>query len=635
MDPGIEYLQHLQHLLTREKEADYVAWQEQVTGMTLADRVRLGLSWHPVTVVKTGFTIGDKVQVTVQRAPASPNNSRLKAGAPATFYSLAAHAGNPRLNGVIHYATETRMQLILHVQDLPDWLTAGPLGVDLDFDIRTYQEMEKALTRALTARSGTLPKFREIFAGMRPAESFPVDGDAGAPESTLNHAQIAAVRGIEAAKDAFLVHGPPGTGKTTTLVAAIARLTKRENQVLVCAPSNTATDVLAERLDAAGLKVVRLGHISRVDEEVVRLTLDARVDAHPENREIKKIRIQAAEARRKAGRHRRSFDQQARSERKAGYAEAREWEEWARHLEDRLVDQILDSAQVIAATLTGASHPLLEKRRFQTLVVDEAAQALEPALWIPLDRVEKVILAGDPFQLPPTVKSADAARQGLSRTLMERLLPHFPFVQLLQIQYRMHPAIMAFSNHYFYGGQLQSAPALLEQPPDDSAFPPLLFIDTAGCGFDERLHPVSRSLSNPDEGVLITCHLESLLTHTHGYPPPEIMILSPYREQVEHLREVLLVNGTHAHLPLSVQTIDGFQGQETDIVILSLVRSNDRSEIGFLKDYRRMNVAMTRARRQLVVIGDSATIGQDPFYEAFLRHCQDTGAWRSAWEYVR
>lgn len=633
MDHALIYLYNLKELLGIEKAADLTLWQDKIKRMSLSERLYHGLSWQPVQVIKSGYALGDKATVTLQRKVGPRKDSRFKAGAPVTFYTAASMANKPRLSGVIHFATESKMQIILNSQDLPDWIQAGPLGVDLEFDIRTYQEMEKALDRAIKATSGSLPMFRAVLSGQRA----PLFGSADIPvnNSNLNPSQIQAVQGILAARELGLIHGPPGTGKTTTLATAVGHLVQTERVVLVCAASNTATDVLAERLSLQGLNVVRLGHISRVDESIINLTLDARVAAHPDSREIKKVKIQAAEARNKAGKYKRNFDQHARDERKSGFQEARELEDWVRHLENRLVELILDSAQVIATTLTGAAHSLLEKRRFESLILDEAAQALDPAIWIPLAKVQRLILAGDPHQLPPTVKSTDAARKGLSITMMERLLPTLPHVHLLTLQYRMHPAIMAFSNTWFYNGLLQSAADLEHNLLPISDNLPLIFIDTAGCGFEEKTNPETQSRYNPDEYVLITCHLENLRDGLLEKPWPEIAILSPYREQVEFIEEELKEDPKYQDLPITVHTIDGFQGQEIDVVILSLVRSNGQTEIGFLKDYRRMNVAMTRARLQLVIIGDSATIGNDPFYQQFIMHCEKTGSWRSAWAYVQ
>lgn len=632
MDRGIQHIRQLQDLLAIEKQIDLTAWQEKVARMSPDDRVRHGLTWKPVQVVQSGFAMGDKAFVTVIRPPHHRHDSQFKAGSPVHFYTEATMAKSHRISGVVHYVTDRKMQIILNTDELPDWLNLGPIGVDLEFDNRSYTEMEKALVRALEAKGNTLATFRQILSGQQ-QPTFGSAPDLAYPDR-LNHAQAEAVRGILAARELALVHGPPGTGKTTTLVAAVRELVIRERTVLVCAASNTATDVLAERLAAQGLQVVRIGHISRVDERLLDLTLDAQVATHPDSREIKKVKIQAAHARKKAGTYKRTFDADARADRRDGYKEARELMDWARHLETRLVEQILDSAQVICTTLTGAAHSLLDKRRFPTLIIDEAAQALEPAIWIPLAKVDRLVLAGDPHQLPPTVKSTEAARQGLNQTVMERLLPELPRVHLLTVQYRMNPAIMAFSNSWFYQGQLCSAEGL-----DDRALPvsdprPILFIDTAGCGFEEKTNPETKSRYNPDEYVLITCHLESLRHDLVEKEWPEIAILSPYREQVEYIEAEIEKDEHYNALPIRVQTIDGFQGQEMDVVILSLVRSNSRSDIGFLQDYRRMNVAMTRAQRQLVVVGDSATIGSDPFFAQFLDHCQETGAWRSAWEYV-
>ena len=632
MDQGIRHIRHLQELLAIEKQVDLTTWQEKVARMSMDDRVRHGLTRKPVQVMQSGFAMGDKAFVTVVRPPHHRHDSQFKAGSPVHFYTEAAMAKRHRISGVVHYSTDRKMQIILNTDELPDWLNLGPIGVDLEFDNRSYTEMEKALARALDARGNALAEFRQILSGQRQPD-FGATPDLSFPEG-LNHAQSEAVRGILAARELALVHGPPGTGKTTTLVAAVRELVIRERTVLVCAASNTATDVLTERLAAAGLQVVRIGHISRVDERLLDLTLDAQVAAHPDSREIKKMKIQAAQARKKAGTYKRTFDAEARADRRDGYKEARELMDWARHLETRLVEQILDSAQVICTTLTGAAHGLLDKRQFTSLIIDEAAQALEPAIWIPLAKVERLVLAGDPHQLPPTVKSAEAARKGLNVTVMERLLTTLPQMHLLTVQYRMNPAIMAFSNTWFYQDQLLAAEGLEQRTLPVSDPRPVLFIDTAGCGFEEKINPETKSRYNPDEYVLVTCHLESLRHELVEKEWPEIAILSPYREQVEYIEEEIEKDEHYGTLPIRVQTIDGFQGQEMDVVILSLVRSNSRSEIGFLQDYRRMNVAMTRAQRQLVVIGDSATIGNDPFYAKFLDHCQETGAWRSAWEYV-
>lgn len=486
-------------------------------------------------------------------------------------------------------------------------------------------------------------------------------GDPAAPLVVgLNNSQRMAVQAILENRDVAIIHGPPGTGKTTTLVAAIKALTQKENTILVTAPSNTAADLLTERLAGQGLNVVRIGNISRVDDSVLEHTLDAMLAAHPEAKNIKKVKIEAAEYRRQARRHKRSFSAEDRQERTHLKQQARELDAWAKMLEDRLVEEILSNAQAITCTLVGAAHPLLEKRQFRTCVIDEAAQALEPACWIPIAKCSRVVLAGDPFQLPPTVKNPEAARQGLATTLIERCLDLLPDrVYLLTVQYRMHRTIMGFSNQYFYNGALEAHASVADRelyiPNPTLSETGVTFIDTAGCGFDERLQEspgaLHRSLSrfNAEEALLIREHLLKLFQQfdyiaapeinlASGAHLPEIGVLSPYREQINHLEEMFRDDPMLAPLlqnrKITISTVDGFQGQERDVVYISLVRSNAKHEIGFLQDYRRMNVAMTRARMMLVVVGDSATIGKNKFYQEFLDYCAEHGAYRTAWEFM-
>lgn len=632
MKQSEEHLKNLRQLLALEYEADVRQWEEKVKPLTINDRVRQGYTWYPVTLQKQGFAIGNRAFVILEKAAVTTTFNQFKSGIPVKLFTTATGVSGPPLSGVIQYVTDTRMKVILRAEDVPDWVLVGPIGVDLEFDRRTYQDMDKALEKALTSDREEIRVFRDILSGHKLPET--IIHPEVLQVDTLNPSQSQAVQGMMASSALSLIHGPPGTGKTTTVVAGIGVLVGEERTVLVCAPSNTATDLLAERLALSGLNVVRIGHISRIDEGIHALTLDARIAAHPDSREIKKVKIQAAEARKKAGRYKRQFDAEARFDRQSNYKEAKELEAWAKQLEDRLLKDILDQAQVIACTLSGAGHSLLGQRRFRTLIVDEAAQALEPAVWIALHRVDRVILAGDPFQLPPTVKSAEAARKGLGVTIMERLLPSIAQSYLLTTQYRMHPRIMDFSNQWFYAGKLNAAEGLEAHSLPGAVANNLLFIDTSGCGFEEKINPKTLSRYNPDEWILMTCHLEMLRESLLEKTWPEITILSPYREQVSYIKKAIQADPIYAELAIDVRTIDGFQGQETDVIMVSLVRSNAQNELGFLKDYRRMNVAMTRAKMQLVVVGDGATIGMDPFYDAFIRHCEATDAWRSAWEYI-
>lgn len=653
MSPS-DHFHHLLSLLARERDEDLQEYLRQIRERPLPERVERGYSWYPLQIVQTGFALGDKAFVVVERTTRRDEPHQLRAGQTVRFFTQSPHVKDPDKQGVINYVERNRMKIVLNARDVPDWITFGQLGVDQLFDDRSYQEMERALHKVMQAKGDRLAELRDILSGRKkPADIFettPVQLPG------LNDSQNAAVTAVLANRDVTVIHGPPGTGKTTTLVAAIAQMVQKENTVLVSAPSNTAADLLTERLAAAGVQVVRVGNVSRVDESVMQHTLDSIIARHPESKNIKKVKIQAAEFRRQARQHKRSFGYEERREREHLKHQARELESWAASLEERLLEQILSSAQAITCTLVGAAHPVLDKYRFHTCVMDEAAQALEPAAWIPIAKCSRVVLAGDPFQLPPTVKSMEAARGGLSKTLIERCLELLPdAVHLLDVQYRMHQSIMDFSNQYFYDSALKAHDSvegrrLLSLDPGGeivTVFEPVLFVDTAGTGFEEKINKDTAKDStryaskyNPEEALLLREHLLQLL---EKFPDPDhfpsIGLLSPYREQVNYMEDMVredeVLSPLFADSQIVVNTIDGFQGQERDVIYISLVRSNPKSEIGFLSDYRRMNVAMTRARKLLVVIGDSATIGNNAFYAKFLAYCEEKGGYESAWVYFK
>ncbi|MEM1318652.1 MAG: IGHMBP2 family helicase [Bacteroidota bacterium] len=634
-----QQLTQLKAILKKEKEEDLERYRREIKDLTIAEKQERGLCWYPLQIKKQDYTFGDRAFVVFERTTQRDEPHRFKAGAPVDLYSLAddkfSKANNRSQSGVVHYIEKNRMKVILNTKDLPDWLHNGQLGVDFLFDERTYIEMDKALNKLIKSNEGRLSELKAIFYGaMQP--KFGALPELQHPY--LNDTQLNAVQHILAAQDVAIVHGPPGTGKTTTLVHAIERLAHIEPKILVTAPSNTAVDFLAERLADKGLKVVRIGNISRVDEKLIHLTLDSQLSQHPESQNIKKVKIQAAKARRKAHQFKRRFGDKERRNRRDARREAKELEDWARHLEDMLIGEILSRASIIACTLVNANHSLLERFNFQTLIIDEAAQALEPACWIPISKVEKVVLAGDPFQLPPTIKSNEARRQGLGITLLEKAVEQFPSVSFLAVQYRMNRQIMGFSSTRFYKDQLIAAEMVAEWRLPIANNTPILFIDTAGAGFDEKVNPETNSRYNAGEFFILREHFLKLAQafEETATALPSIAIISPYRAQCMHIEEELAEDHSlHTYIPhLDIKTIDGFQGQERDLVYISLVRSNGKGEIGFLSDYRRMNVAMTRARKQLVVIGDSATIGNDPFYEAFLEYVEREGQYGSAWEYM-
>jgi len=633
MSKALERLNNLAALLKLEKEADLEAFKAMIQRLPLQERQAKGYCWYPVQVVKKGYTYGDRAFVVVEREKGVEQPHHFRPGKVVSLFTQQAGVKRPDRSGVIHFVNKQKMKIILNARDLPEWVSLGLVGVDLLFDETTYQEMEKALKVVSEAKKGRLAELRAVLCGIQEPRFAPIGEPIAIPG--LNDSQNEAVGNILRAQDISLVHGPPGTGKTTTLVQAVKRLSQQEACILVTAPSNTAVDLLTERLAEQELTVTRIGNISRVDETVIRHTLDIKLSEHPESKNVKKIKIQAAEARRKARRFKRSFGPEQRRERQELFQEARELSSWANQLEDRIIDQILDGSQVITSTLVGAANKLLDKRKFRTVIIDEAAQALEPATWIPILKASRVVLTGDPYQLPPTVKSREAKQRGFDKTLIEFLLPITPQACLLNVQYRMHEQIMSFSNRRFYNNQLQASELVRHHRLLVSLHAPVLFIDTAGCGFEEKLEEKHQSRYNPEEFLILREHLVALQTAYGEVPFPETAIISPYREQVLHMQDACEEEESLNGLPLTINTIDGFQGQERDLVYISLVRSNDKSEIGFLKDYRRMNVAMTRARKQLVVIGDSATIGHDAFYQSFLEYCEKEGAYQTAWEYMR
>ncbi|MEM9991606.1 MAG: AAA domain-containing protein [Bacteroidota bacterium] len=620
-------------LLKIERGEEYRQFKEVIEKMTLTERKQKGYTWTPLKLLRVGYTYGDRAYVILEQVQDGHQVHLFKSGSAVKLFTTRPKIFHPERSGVVHYIQKTKIRITLHSQELPPWILNGGehFGVELLFDARTFQAMEEAFKQVLEAKNNRLAELRTILLGRQT----PIFGPKSPLQiAELNHSQNLAVQDIVAARDVAVVHGPPGTGKTTTLVNAIKELCKTERCVLVCAQSNTAVDVLTERLANLDLNVVRIGNISRVDENLINHTLEVRISNHIESRNIKKVKLEAADARKKAWRFRRKYGAAERQERGRLLKEAKDLAAWARQLEERLIDQILHSAQVVTCTFVGSTHQVLDKHKFRTVVIDEAAQALEGATWIPITRASKVVLAGDPFQLPPTVKSLRALKKGLGITLIEKCIERLPQVSFLNTQYRMNTDIMGFSNTHFYNDQLQAHESVADHRLPSEHNQPIEFIDTAGCGFEEQTNKKGLSRYNPDEFQILCEHLYQVLDSLPEAYELSAAIISPYREQVKHIKRTISEDEKLKDRAIRVSTIDGFQGQECDLVYISLVRSNGKNDIGFLKDYRRMNVAMTRARRKLVVVGDSATIGNDTFYSAFLDYCDRLNSYRTAWEYM-
>lgn len=642
-------LTHLRRLVQLEREEERKLHREVIQAMPLPQRVKKGYSWYPLQASEAGYGIGGRPTVTVTRAGKEAHQFR--SGTSVNLFTTQPGVNAPQLGGVIKYIKKNRMQIVFGAEDLPTWLNGGGVGVDLMFDERTYVEMDRALQTLETAEGGRRAELRDVVMGARDAQYRPIADGQVAHLAHLNESQRRAVAQVLGAEHLALIHGPPGTGKTTTLVAAVGELVKTEGRVLFCTPSNSAADLVTLRLAAIGLNVVRTGNISRVEEDVMRHTLDLQIADHPDTAQVKKLRREAADIRKKA--------HKARGRDKGLlFRDAGKLSGFARALEDRTLDHVLSTTDVVVCTLVGAATSILSKHTFQTCIIDEAAQALEPATWIPMLKANRVVLAGDPYQLPPTVKSRKAEKEGFNSTLLEKTLGLSVGLKraadtvqspgerpqeaafwhsLLEVQYRMNRPIMGYSNAYFYGGKLQAAQLVAGRSlPGVPLGESVVFIDTAGTGFEEKLHPRFKSRYNEGEIDILIEHLLQLRETT---PPedalPTVAVITPYREQVVQAEDRIDAEPRLNDFSLTIDTIDGFQGRERDVVYLSLVRSNTQGEIGFLSDYRRMNVALTRARKYLIVIGDSGTIGNDPFFAGFLNYVEQEGLYQTAWEYMR
>lgn len=634
----MDYFKKLLDLLKTEREEDRQSYLKLTEQSSVSERRANGLTWYPVAIRGTEMSRGDYLAVELERTTHQDITHQLRFGVPAVLFSNH-DPKQDRIEGVISHQSGNRLKLTLRTDELPEWSRDGKLGIDLLFDDNSYDEMNAALKAAAGAAEKPEGHLVRVLTGEEEA-SFD-DRIVVERSKLLNDSQQSALEKICSANELAIVHGPPGTGKTTTLVQAIKALAKQDRkQILVVAPSNTAVDLLSEKLSDEGLNVLRVGNPARVSERLMALTLDSKMAEHSQMREIKKLKKQAGEFKNMAHKYKRNFGKAERDQRKALFDEAHRIMKEVGSTEQYIIDDLLAKAQVITATLVGSNHYTVRNLKYHTVVIDEAGQALEPACWIPILKAQKVILAGDHFQLSPTIKSTEAARGGLSTTLLEKCAAKHPeAVVLLEEQYRMNTAIMGYSSKVFYGDKLRAHISVAERTlfAGDT---PLHFIDTAGCGFDEKLEGTSST--NPEEAAFLFRHLTGLVSGiiSAGVSAintfPSVAVISPYKQQIHLLKEQL------AHNPdlqkfgdrISVNTIDSFQGQERDIVYISMTRSNSAGDIGFLSDIRRMNVAMTRARKKLVVIGDSATLGQLPFYADFISYAESLEAYQSAWEFI-
>jgi ATP-dependent RNA/DNA helicase IGHMBP2 len=639
-------LRHVRALMQLEQKEDQAQFKVDNASATIKERRRRGLTWYPVTITQQDIGFGGKVVLELERPAHRQDLHLFQVGKNASLFSDApSNSGldRPALSGVVTSVRRNKLLLATTKEALPDWaLDGSTLGIDLTFDEMSYREMNQSLSAVMLAHGNRLAVLRDVLLGARPAGFREHRADDLFYPSALNDSQLAAVRHVVSAQDVAIIHGPPGTGKTTTLVQAILETIRRERRVLVCASSNTAVDLLTEKLAERGVNVIRMGNPSRVSDLLLHHTLDAGVMAHASYSKMHAMRQTAEQHRRTASEQVRHFGFEERQHRQWLREEERTLRQAADDLERFITEDVLESVQVITSTLVGASNRHIHHLIFETVFIDEAAQALEPACWIPIAKGQRIILAGDHHQLPPTVKSEKAAREGLRETLFEKCIQRQPqTARMLTVQYRMHEHIMGFSSEKFYGSQLVPHldvrhAGLEAYDPRFAPDLPMEFIDTAGCGFLEVAIAESRSTANPKEAHLLLERITQLLgpydpTEPHQRAPLTIGVIAPYRAQINYLKDAIedsaALNALLLQRRLSVGTVDSFQGQERDIIAISLTRSNTQGEIGFLADIRRMNVGMTRARRKLLLVGDSSTLCCHPFFVDLLAYVKRMGGY--------
>lgn len=629
----IKALERQRALLKLEFEHEREAFRRHSLATATLAKVRRGICWFPLCVGRCYYNSLDQMVVEMRRTDFLDEDHNFEPGKPVCFFTQDAseQLHYLKFQAQVSYVEEDRMVVTVPSSDAATQLqNAERLGVQLALDESTYRLMFEALDRVIQAKNNRLAELRDICHTGAPIHRYTF-----LPQRFpwLNPSQEQAVNEVLWAKDVAVVHGPPGTGKTTTLVEAIYETLHRETQVLVCAQSNMAVDWIAEKLCDRGVSVLRIGNPTRVTDRMLAQTYEHRFESHPQYSQLWAIRkaIRDLYATRKHGASD-SFQQKVSR-----------LKDRATELELTIQQQLFEEARVIACTLTGSAHRLLTGRRFGTLFIDEAAQALEAACWIAIPKADRFILAGDHRQLPPTIKTPQALTHGqdvgLDRTLMETLVEAQPrAVSLLKVQYRMCDSIMQFPNRAFYDGELQSDPSVKYRGilDWDTA---IEWVDTGTPAiptqteeadeerlFGESLDGLSRV--NPIEAELTTRilqqYFEKIGKERLLAERIDVGLISPYRGQVRLLRQLIKRNTFFKPFRslISVNTVDGFQGQERDIIVISLVRNNDEGQIGFLRDLRRMNVAITRARMKLILIGDKSTLCHHPFYRHLAQYIQ-------------
>ena len=612
-------LQQQSAMLQKEYEYEKELYRQQTREAGIPERIQQGVCWFPVKLGADRYNSLNQLTVEVTRTETEETEHSFEYGCPVCFFRISADRQIRYFNfsAVISYVQDNKMVVVLPgPQVLPELVVTGELGVQLYFDDTSYKTMFAALREVAEAKGNRTARLREVLLGKAPAlrrETGPVRFP------WLNASQEKAVNQVLCAKEVAVVHGPPGTGKTTTLVEAVYETLHRENQVMVSAQSNTAVDWIAEKLVDRGIPVLRIGNPTRVNDKMLAFTYERRFEAHSDYPELWQIRKTIREM---TGRLRKS----GREDRERLHNQLTKLRVRATGLEIRIDTELFTEARVIACTLVGAASRVLERKRFSSLFIDEAAQAIEAACWIAISRADRVILAGDHCQLPPTIKCIEAARGGLGRTLLEKVVLHKPeTVSLLKIQYRMHEDIMRFPSRWFYHDELEAAPEVKYRGILDFDTP-VSWIDTSELDLQEKAVAEGTGRLNTGEAELLVRELKNYMERIGIRRILEehidFGVISPYRAQVHYLRHLLKKEPFFrpCRRLITVHTVDGFQGQERDVIMISLVRANEKGQIGFLRDLRRMNVAITRARMKLLILGEAVTLTRHPFYRELYEY---------------
>ena len=607
MHPHIQRLLQCISLEEKEQANRYSLDQQHTLKQLKAE----GLALHPIIVTRKNFGYADYPEISFKLS-FPPEANMFKDGAAIECFI----SGEEPVKGVLISLDGKNGEFRLFAPDFPDWIEDNGVGIKLAPDTRTSSIMKKVLNE-LENNQPLYKLFEQLHDDASKTFASPVikNSQHSFINQQLNESQQQAVAAITQNEQITIVHGPPGTGKTTTLIEAILQLIKNGEKVLVSAPSNTAVDNISKGLIEKGVKLLRVGNTSKVDETIFSHTPEGKLSNSKQQKEIKQLKIRAEEFRKMALKYKRSYGKAEREQRNLLFKEVKNIRTEIKKLQAYNEEKLFEEADVIAGTPIGLYDARLNHLHFQTIVIDEAGQCIEPLAWCIFPMANKIVLAGDHWQLPPTVLSNEAARLGFNRSILEIAIEKVHAVFMLNIQYRMREVIAGFSSNYFYNSLLLTAAHLQNKGVH------LTFIDTAGSGFNEVHGADGSSLQNKGELQII-----QKLIETESLDLSTTAVISPYAGQVTAAKEIFSKQ-------LRISTIDSFQGQEKETIIVSLVRSNDEGIIGFLNDYRRMNVAITRAKEQLFVIGDSATLGGDNFYNSFLTYIEEAGMYRTVWEF--